>query len=132
RRVARRHRADTPTRPELVAHQPVDDLVDAVRRDDAGEEQVPDVRAERVDLVLLPVERERVVAAPLLDPVRVVEPRPELLGLGLEALREGGVAPDLARELGGAALRVVDVALDLARSDRRARDPAVVEALRVA
>ena len=45
---------------------------------------------------------------------------------------ELAVAPHLARELGHPALRVVDVALHLARRDRRRRDRAVAEALRVA
>src|SRR5439155_15358276 len=72
------------------------------------------------------------VAAALLGPVRLVEPLAQGLRLGLEPQRERGVAPDLPGQLGRAAFRVVDVALHLARGDRRARDAAVVEALRVA
>ena len=72
--VVGRHRADAPARPER-------------RRSSAGRrsprrapggtipvtEQVPDVRGERVDAPLLAVERERVEAAALLDPERLVE-----------------------------------------------------------
>src|SRR5262249_19816576 len=94
--------------------------------------QVTDVRAERVDALLLPVERERVVAAALLDPVGGVESVPQLLRLPLEPLRERGVAPHLPRELGRPPLRVVHVPLYLARRDRRRGEAAVMEALRVA
>ena len=90
------------------------------------------VRAARVDLALLPVERECVEASALVDPERLVEARSELVGLTLEPLGQRLVAPDLARELGEAALRVVDVALHLDRGDRCLGEPAVLEALRVA
>ena len=45
----------------------------ALRRDDAAPQQVAHVRAHRVDGLLVAVERKRVVAAALVDPVRVVE-----------------------------------------------------------
>src|SRR3954454_9528336 len=72
-RVAAGHRPDAPAGPQLLPHQPVDDGVDAFRRDDATPQQVADVRAQRVDLLLLTVERERVVAAAIVDPERLVE-----------------------------------------------------------
>src|SRR5205085_8787745 len=75
--------------------------------------------------------REDVVAAARILPEALVEGAMELLRLSLEPLRERTVAPDLARELGHPPLRVVDVALHLARSDRRVGDRAVVESLRV-
>ena len=67
-RVAARHRAHAPARPELLAHQLVDDRVDALPGHDPAPEQVADVRAERVDLPLLAVEREHVVAAARVGP----------------------------------------------------------------
>src|SRR6185295_3320910 len=109
-RVAARHRAHAPARPELLAHKLVDDRVDALPGHDPAPEQVADVRAERVDLPLLPVEREHVVAAARVRPEALVEGSLQLLRLALEPLRERPVTPDLARQLGGAQLRVVDVA----------------------
>ena len=119
--VSRRHRPHTPPRPELVAHQLVDDRVDAVRRNDAAPEEVSDVRAERVDLALVAVERERVEAAALLDPERLVETFAQLLGLGLDAGAKLAVTPDVPSQLRHAPLRVVDVALNLAGGDRGLR-----------
>ena len=106
--------------------------VDALLRDDPAPEQVADVRGERVDGPLLAVERERVVAAARVDPEGLVEPLHERVGLGVETLGERPVAPRQARQLGHPPLRVVDVALDLARRDRALRDAPVGEALRVA
>ena len=120
--VGRRHRPHAPARPEIRAHQPVDDGVDAVRRDDAAPEQVADVRAERVDLPLVAVEREHVEAAALVGPERLVEAVAELVGLAVEPLGELALAPDLPGELGHALLRVVDVSLHLDGRDRRLRD----------
>src|SRR5512133_293347 len=56
--IARRHRPYAPARPEPVSHELVDDRVDALGGDDPAPQQVPDVGAERVDRILLPVERE--------------------------------------------------------------------------
>src|SRR5207342_133149 len=92
---------------------------------------MPDVGAERIDLLLVRVERESVETAALLDPERLVEAPAQLLRLPVEPRGELTVAPDLAGKLRDSPLRVVDVALHLARSDRRARKRAVVEALRV-
>ena len=47
--VARGHRPHAPPRPELVAHQLVDDRIGALGRDDAAPEEVADVRCQRVD-----------------------------------------------------------------------------------
>src|SRR5205807_9180828 len=80
---------------------------------------------------LVCVEGERVEAAALVDPERLVERRLQLARLPLGPIGERAVAPHLARDLGDATLRVVDVALHLARRDRRVGDAAVVEALRV-
>ncbi len=66
-----------------------------------------------------------------LAPERRVEPLAQRRRLSLQALRERGVAPDGARQLGGSQLRVVDVALHLGRRDRSARDRPVMEELRV-
>ena len=123
------HRPHAPARPEPVAHQGVHDRVDALVGDDAAPQEVPDVRAERVDLLLAAVERERVVAAPLLAPERLVELALQLVGLGVETRPELAVAPHFTGELRGPAFRVVDVALNLARRDRRLRNRPVVEAL---
>src|SRR5204862_7928636 len=100
-----------PAGPERLALQPVDDRVDALGRDDARPQQVPDVGRERVDLLLVAVEAERVVAAALLAPERLVEASAELVRIPLEPVGELAVAPHLARELGDAPLRVVDVTL---------------------
>jgi hypothetical protein len=83
------------------------------------------------DRILLSVEGERVVAVALAEPERLVEAPVELVGFPVETLGELAVAPDLAGELGRAPFRVEDVALHLARRDRRLRDTAVGEALRV-
>ena len=83
-------------------------------------------------LPLVGVERERVVAAALLAPEGLVEALPQLVGLRLEPLGQLALAPHVARQLGQPPLRVVDVALHLAGSDRRLGQPAVVEELRVA
>ena len=65
--VCRRHRPHAPARPELLAHEAVDDRVDAMLGDDPAPQEMADVRRERVDPVLLAVERERVEAAAVLD-----------------------------------------------------------------
>src|SRR5205085_8121945 len=95
-----------PARPELVAHQLVDDGIDAARLDDAAPEQVADVGAERVDLALVAVERERVEAAAVVDPEGLVEAASQLFGLALQPRRELAITPHLARELGDAAFGV--------------------------
>ena len=100
-------------------------------RDDPAPQEMADVRRERVDPVLLAVERERVEAAALLAPERLVEALAQLGRLALEPVGQVAVAPDLARQLGHPQLRVVDVALHLARRDRPGRLAPVVEELGV-
>ena len=129
--VARGHGAHAPTGPELVSHQLVDDRVDAFRRDDAAPEQMADVRAERVDLPLVAVERQRVVAAALLDPEGLVEAVTQLGCLALEAIGELAVTPYVTRDIDEPSFRVVHVTLHLAWSDRRLCQRAVVKALRI-
>ena len=131
RRVVGRHRADAPAGPERLAHERVRGRLDALGRHDPAPEQVADVRGERVDRLLVPVERERVGAA-LLDPERLVEAALQLGRLALEPRRQRRVVPDLPRQLRQTHLRVVDVPLHLDRRDRRPGEGAVVEALRVA
>ena len=76
---------------------------------------------------LSPVEGERVIAAAVLDPQNARSKRSRsVFGLALELCGERAVAPDLARDLGEAPLRVVDVALHLGQGDRRFRHPAVL------
>src|SRR5262249_30351981 len=94
-------------------------------------EEMADVRAHRVDLALLGVQGERVVASALLAPEGLVELPLQLASFRVEPRREVAVAPDVAGELGDPPLRVIDVSLHLARGDGRLRDGAVVEALRV-
>ena len=94
---------------------------------DPRPQQVAQVRRERVDGLLVPVETDDVVAAALLRPEVAVEPVEQLLGLALESVGKRGVAHDPLGELGDAQLRVVDVSLDLGRGDRQERDAAVVE-----
>src|SRR5512133_4233391 len=125
------HRPDAPARPEVRAYEPVDHRVDAIGWDDAAPEQVADVRAERVDLLLVAVEREHVEAAPLLVPERLVEARAELVRLTVQAFPELTLPPALTGKLGQAALRFVDVALNLDGRDRWGRQRSVGEALRV-
>src|SRR6185295_11241700 len=50
-------------------------------------------RAARVDTALLSVQREREEAATLIDPERLVEACPQLVGFYLEPLRQRLVAP---------------------------------------
>src|SRR6266550_1785079 len=95
RRVAGRLRAHAPAREELVAHQPVDDRRHALGLDDSAPEQMADVRAERIDAILLTVERERVIAGAVRDPERVVEASAQLFRLTFEPLGELVVAPHL-------------------------------------
>src|SRR5204862_1981201 len=118
--------------PELLAHHRAHDRVDALARDDAAPEQLADVRAERVDLLLLPVERERVVPAATVHPEARVEGAAQLLGVVLEPVREGSIAPHLPGHLGRSAFGVVDVTLYLAGRDRPLGERPVAEALRVA
>jgi hypothetical protein len=87
-------------------------------RQDAAPEQMADVRTQRVDLLLLAVERERIVAA-LAVPERLVERLAQPLRAPLEPVGERWVVPALARESRRAPKRVVGVALDLAGRDRR-------------
>jgi hypothetical protein len=75
---------------------------DALRRDDPAHSRWPDVRRQRVDAPLFAVERERVVTAAILAPVRLRRTRAELVGLASSRSRELALAPDLARELGDA------------------------------
>src|SRR5262250_1589101 len=89
-----------------------------------------DVRRERIDLLLVSVEREGEEPA-LGDPEVLVEAALQVRGLLLETRREIGILPDLARQAGAAHLGVVDVALDLAAGARKRRERAVVEADRV-
>src|SRR5207245_8991015 len=112
-------------------HQRIHDRVYPFRRDDAAPQQVPDVRAERIDAPLLAVERKRVVAAALVAPERLVEPALELVRLGVEPVSELAVTPHLACQVRDPPLRVVDVPLNLARRARRLRNRAVVNALAV-
>src|ERR1044071_8643488 len=53
------------------------------------------------------------------------------MSLTLQPISQRRVAPGLARQLPDALLRVVDVALDPAGRDRRRREAAVAEPLRV-
>ena len=87
--------------------------------DDAAPEQVAVVRREAVDLAPLLVQREREVLA-VLDPEVAVEAALEVGGILLERVGELRVLPDLAREAGAAHLRVVRIALELARRTREA------------
>jgi len=87
--------------------------------DDAAPEQVADVRAQRVDLVAVRVQRECEVAVGL-DPEVAVEAALEVGRLLLELVGELRIVPDLAREPGAASLRVVGVALQLAGRAREA------------
>src|SRR5918995_806055 len=130
-RVRGRHRADPPARPEVLSHQLVDDGVGPLRQHDPAPEEVADVRGERVDAALFTVEPERVEAAALLAPEGAVELPAQPLRLLLEPRREPALAPHFSTELRRAAFRVVDVALNLARRDRRLGKGAVVEELRV-
>ena len=98
--------------------------------DDAAPEQVPVVRRERVDLAAVLVEREREVLA-VLDPEVAVEASLQIGRVGRQAIGERRVLPDLARQPRAAQLRVVGVALQLARRAREARELAVAERDRV-
>ena len=88
------------------------------------------VRAHRVDLALLAIEGDGVVAAGL-DPVVAVEPLAQRCRLTFQAVGEGRVVPDLARQSGGPDARVVGVALDLAGRDRSLSHCAITEEDRI-
>ncbi len=77
------------------------------------------VRSQRVDLRTIGVERQREVV-PVLNPEVAVEAALEIRGLLFQLLRERWVFPDLAGEAGTPNLRVVGVALELARGPREA------------
>src|SRR4029078_2561636 len=99
-----RHRPDPPTRPQLLRQELVDDLRNPLGRHDPAPQEVAHVRAARLPLPLLPVECQRIEAATLRDPERLVEPCAKLLGLALESIGELLLTPDLARDLAQAAL----------------------------
>ena len=93
----------------------------------------PDVRAERVDRAACRGRARARSSRRALSTQNASSKRSRSsFASRFEPVGELAVAPDLARELGHAPLRVVDVALHLARRDRRLGDPAVGEALRVA
>src|SRR6266536_3779886 len=92
--------------------------------DDAAPEQVSDVRAERIDLLAVAIQRQSEVLA-VRDPEISVEASLELSSLLLELRRELWVLPDLAREPRGAPLGVVGVTLELARRPREPRQTTV-------
>src|SRR5262249_60033942 len=116
--IPRGHGPPPPPRPELLANQRVADRIAPLGGDDPAPEQVADVRAERIALPLLAVEREHVVPAPTICPKPFVERASQLLGVSLEAVGEHAVTPAPAAPLGRAAPRVVDRALHLAGRDR--------------
>src|SRR5438270_11312032 len=84
------------------------------------------IGAHRVDLMLVSVERQGVLAA-LLDPVVPIEAFAQGRRIAIEPIGEGGVAPDLARQASQADARIVRIALDLAGGDRPPCHPTVVE-----
>ena len=86
--VAGRHRPDPPPRPELVAISRLGDGLDALGRHDPAPEQVARCSSRASRPALVAVERERVVAAALVDPERLVEAPLQLGRLGLEPLGE--------------------------------------------
>ena len=133
-RVDARHRADAPARPEPVARSACRrrTLVRSSRHDPAPE-QVAEVRARSSR----PAASRRRARARRSRRGRSTQNAssnrvPQLGGLALQPLGERRVRPHRARQLGQPQLRVVDVALHLGRRDRRPRERAVVEALRVA
>jgi hypothetical protein len=67
-----------------------------------------DVRGQRIDLDLVAVERQRVVAT-LLVPERVVEEAAQPFGRRVQSSRELAVVPDLAGEARGPAEGVVGI-----------------------
>jgi hypothetical protein len=99
-------------------------------RDDPAPQQVPHVGRESVDLTLLPVQRQDVVAS-LLVPEVAVEALTELRGLVLEPCGERRIAPHFPGEPGRPVPRVVCIALKLAGCDRRLRDGSVREQNRI-
>src|SRR5438132_13950411 len=98
--------------------------------DDSTPEEVADVRRQRIDLPLVAVERQREELT-LRQPEVGVEPLLQHCRFVPEARRELGIVPNVAREARTAALRVVDVALDLARRNRAGRERPVGEQDRV-
>ena len=118
--------------PELAAHERIDDRVDAVLRNDPAPEQMTEVRAQRIDTPLRPVERQRVVAAAVRHPECLVEARGEHRRFLLQTTCEHLVAPCDAGQLGKPPLRVVDVALHLGGGDRRLGKAAVTKPLGIA
>ncbi len=91
---------------------------------------MPGIAGDRIGLLLVTVERHRVIAA-ILHPERGLEAGRELVGLGIEPDRQLGLAAD-RREPRHPPLRVVHVALDLGQRDRWDRVVAVSVADRVA
>ena len=104
------HRAHAPPREEPGPEQVFDDVPGPIVADDAAPEQMADVRGERVDGLLVAVEREGIVGA-VLEPEVVVERLLEVRCLLLELLRKRLVAPDLSCEACTPAPGVVDVSL---------------------
>src|SRR4029453_11030640 len=121
---ALREGAHTPAGEETWAEEMARDRLRLRLFDDAAPKQVADVRAERVDLLAVAVQRQSEVLA-LGDPEISVEAALELSSLLLELRRELWVLPDLARKPRGADLGVVCVPLELARRPREARQTVV-------
>src|SRR5262249_28489328 len=123
-RLALRQRPYAPAREEPRPQQVARDRPRLRLVDDPAPEQVADVRRERVDMVALRVERQREVLA-VVDPEVAVEAALQRGRLALEPLGERLVVPDQPGEARAANLRVVGVALQLARRAREAGQPAV-------
>jgi len=87
---------------------------------------VAQVRCEGVDGLLVPVQADEVPTA-LVRPEVAVESGEEFSGLALKPVGKRSVVHASPGELCDAQLRVVDISLDLRRSNREERNAAVLE-----
>ena len=116
-----------PSREHLGAHELIANLRQTLFRHYPGPQEVAHVRCHRVDLLLIGVEPDHVVAAALIRPERLVEPIGQIIGFSSEPLGQGGIAHEVFRHLRDPELGVVHVTLDLRRRDGQVGDPPVRE-----
>ncbi len=111
RLLSGREGPDAPAGEELGGQQPLGHRLAVLLREDARPQQVARVRAERVRAAAVAVQRQRREVV-LAQPEVGHEALPQPVGGVLQPVRVRRVAPRRAGEAGGAAQRVVGIALD--------------------
>src|SRR5256714_10540974 len=118
--------APAPAGKGFFAHQVAQNSLCLVILDDPAPEQVPDVRGQRINLAPITIDGE-CEEFTIFEPVVLVEASFQFGSFLLQLFCKCRVVPELPGEARTAALRVIDVALDLACCARQARDRAIGE-----